>query len=72
MATLETAGSWAITASDGTSHGHEQRGHGHAGRRLELVFAVQPAARAGATIAGAGGQPVTVDVEDAYGNLVTS
>jgi sugar lactone lactonase YvrE len=69
MATLETAGSWTITASDGNYTGTSAPVAVTAAAASKLIFDQEPlGASAGATIAGAGEQPVTVDVEDAYGN----
>ena len=61
-------------------HGHVElvdpwhdASHGRRSARVEVVFGQQPVnASAGATISSASSQAVTVDVEDPYGNLVSS
>jgi sugar lactone lactonase YvrE len=75
MATLETAGSWAITATD-TSNSSifgATTVMVLAAPASNVVFSQQPSnTSAGATLTSTSGQPVTVEVEDPYGNLVTS
>jgi hypothetical protein len=75
MATLETAGSWAITVTDTSNPSI----YGSttvmvlAAPASKLVFGQQPAnTSAGATITSTSSQAVTVEVEDPYGNLVSS
>ena len=69
VATLQTAGSWAITASDGTYTRRQCPGHGHGGGRRG--GRLQPAAQRHARRHG-DHPTVTVEVVDPYGNLVTS
>jgi hypothetical protein len=70
VATLETVGSWAITATDTTFssiHGASAAVTVTAASASKVVFSQQPAATSvGATI------PVTARVEDIYGNVVST
>jgi hypothetical protein len=69
LATLQTAGSWTITASDGTYTDGSTPVTVTAATASKVVFSQQPTGTtAGATISPA----VTADVEDQYGNLVSS
>jgi uncharacterized repeat protein (TIGR01451 family) len=75
MATLETAGSWAITATDtsNSSISDTTTVMVAAAPASKVVFGQQPAnTSAGATITGTSSQAVTVELEDRYGNFVNS
>jgi hypothetical protein len=75
LATLETAGSWSITAMDisNSSIYGTTTVTVAAASASKVVFGQPPTPTpAGATITSTNSQPVTVDVEDQYGNLVSS
>jgi ELWxxDGT repeat protein len=68
-ATLKTAGTQSITATDGSITGSDTGIAVTAAAASKLIFAQQPST----TTAGRAISPaVTVQVQDAYGNLVTS
>ena len=67
---LNTAGNYTLTASDGSLTPRDlQQLHGSAPRPSKLVYGQQPT---NATAGVAVSPSVTVDVEDQFGNVVTS